>query len=281
MKSNPDPEPDPSNWAESAMYWDRHLDAIRVMFAPVTRALVEESGIRAGSSVLDVAGGTGEPSLTAAEQVGGSGMVFCTDPIGAMARSARRHAVRLQRNRIAHCQCRAEALPFPSSAFDAVVCRFGTMFFGDPLAGIAEMLRVTRPGGRVAAAVWHTSESNPFHNIVASALSKYVQETETPDPDAPGAFRYAESGKLAKVFRSAGAKAVDQRLLAFDILVPTSVEGFWEIRSELSDTLRTKLAGLDRATRDRVADEIKRAAREFVSSDGLRFPARVILVRGE
>ncbi len=280
MNPSPDPSGDPCNWSESAYYWDLHLDAIREMFAPVTLALIEESGIGPGSRVLDVAGGTGEPSLTVAEHVGGNGTVVYTDPIAAMAQAARRHAGRFGADRIAHCQCPAESLPFPSNSFDAVVCRFGAMFFTDPVAGIGEMLRVTRPGGSVVVAVWHSSEINPFHNIVTRVLAKYVVESAPPDPDAPGAFRYAESGKLADVFRSARAEAVDQRLLAFDIHVPASVEGFWEIRLQLSDTLRTKLAELDGKSAERVAEEIKRAAREYVSNDGLRFPARVILVRG-
>src|SRR5437763_14435566 len=66
-------------WRESASFWEKHAQTIRVMFAPVTRALIEEAGIREGQTVLDVAGGPGEPSLTIAETVGPSGAVVCTE----------------------------------------------------------------------------------------------------------------------------------------------------------------------------------------------------------
>jgi len=53
-------------WRESAPYWEKHRDTIRTMFAPLTQALIDEAGIVAGQSVLDVAGGPGEPSLAIA-----------------------------------------------------------------------------------------------------------------------------------------------------------------------------------------------------------------------
>jgi hypothetical protein len=60
-------------WRESAVYWQKHADTIRTMFAPVTQALVEDAEVIEGEKVLDVAGGAGEPSLTIAETVGPSG----------------------------------------------------------------------------------------------------------------------------------------------------------------------------------------------------------------
>ena len=60
-------------WRDSARYWEKHGQTIRLMFAPVTGALIADARIRQGHRVLDVAGGPGEPSLTIAELVGPSG----------------------------------------------------------------------------------------------------------------------------------------------------------------------------------------------------------------
>ena len=68
-------------WRESAKYWAKHSATIRQMFAPLTRALIEDAAIAQGHSVLDVAGGPGEPSLTIAEIVGPTGSVTCTDAV--------------------------------------------------------------------------------------------------------------------------------------------------------------------------------------------------------
>src|SRR2546423_839362 len=133
-------------WRESAPYWKRHAPTIRAMFAPLTRALIEEAGIREGQSVLDVAGGPGEPALTIAETVGPSGSVACTDAVAEMVRAAEGEARRRGLTNVKFRQCTADSLPFDSDSFDAAVCRFGAMFFPDPLVALREMLRVTRPG---------------------------------------------------------------------------------------------------------------------------------------
>jgi len=76
-------------WRETASYWTRYHDTIRTMFVPLTRALIEQARIGPGQSVLDVAGGAGEPSLTIAEAVGPRGSVMCTDAIPEMVAAAR------------------------------------------------------------------------------------------------------------------------------------------------------------------------------------------------
>ena len=277
---SPQPKDEIQIWSESAPYWERHFSTIREMFAPVSRALMEDAGVGAGNSVLDVAGGSGEPSLSVAERVSASGRVVYTDPVSGMARAARRHTRSEGLGNIFFCQAVAETLPFGSGGFDAVLCRFGVMFFPDATAGIAEMLRVARSGAWVGAAVWQSSEVNPFHHVIVDVLSRYVPP-EPEDPDATGAFRFAESGKLERVFLEAGAGNVVQRLLAFKIEASISVDGFWELRSQLSPTLRDKLASLPADQVHQIAEEVKQAARAFSGNGKISFPAQVIIVRGE
>jgi ubiquinone/menaquinone biosynthesis C-methylase UbiE len=189
-------------WRESAQYWAKHSDLIRMMFMPLTRALIEHAGIHEGQSVLDVAGGSGEPSLTIAEVVGPAGSVTCTDAVQEMVETARRDAQRRGVTNVQFRQCMADALPFPSDSFDVTVCRLGAMFFPDPVAGIREMLRVTKPSGSLALAVWHKSELNPFCHLITSVIDRHINPGAV-DPDAPNAFRFAEPGKLAGVMTEA------------------------------------------------------------------------------
>src|SRR5438067_13884948 len=116
-------------WRASAPYWERHALTIRQMFTPVTRALIEGAGIREGQTVLDVAGGPGEPSLTIAETVGPSGAVICTDAVAEMVQAAERAAHGRGITNVSFRQCSADLLPFDRNSFDAVVCRLGVMFF--------------------------------------------------------------------------------------------------------------------------------------------------------
>src|SRR5712692_5042622 len=230
-------------WRATAPFWRKHSVTIRTMFAPLTQALIEDAGISEAQTVLDVAGGAGEPSLTIAERVGPTGAVTCTDAVAEMVAAAESEAQRLGLTNITFRQCVADSLPFDSDTFDAVVSRLGVMFFPDPLAALREMLRVAKPGGSVSLVVWHQNELNPFTHIVTDVMSRYVDSLPA-DADAPGAFRFAESGKLANIMKGAGATDVRERVLHFQIEAPISTSEFWAIRSETSDTLREKLARL-------------------------------------
>ena len=249
------------------------------MFIPLTEALIEEAGITSGQSVLDVAGGAGEPSLTIARAVGLAGSVMCTDAIAEMVAAAEGAAQRQGIKNIRFRQCTADSLPFEDNSFDTVVSRLGVMFFPDPLVALREMLRVLRPGGRISLAVWHKSEMNPYAERVTNVMNRYI-ETPPDDPDAPGAFRFAEPGKLAAVLADAGASDVAERLLKFRIEAPISLQEFWIMRSEISETLREKLRRLTAEQALGVSEEVKEAVREFFPNGKMSFPAQMLIVTG-
>lgn len=266
-------------WRDSAFYWQKHIDTIRVMFAPLTRALIDEAGIVAGDSVLDVAGGSGEPSLTIAQTVGPTGSVTCTDAVAEMVAAAKSEAQRCGLRNVAFRQCAADSLPFDSKSFDAAVCRLGAMFFPDPLAALREMLRVTKIGRALALAVWGKSELNPFAYLVTNVVARYF-DVPSDDPNVPGAFRFAEPGSLARILKDAGASNVKERLLKFHIAAPISPQAFWEMRSETSGTLREKLATLSPLQSELIAQEAQEAVREFFPNNQMSFPAQMIIVTG-
>jgi SAM-dependent methyltransferase len=266
-------------WGETAKYWVRHSGEIGVMFAPLTRALIEDARIVQGQRVLDVAGGAGEPSLTIAATVGPAGSVTCTDAVEEMVTAARAEADRRALRNLEFHRCTADLLPFPDNSFDAVVCRLGAMFFPDPLAALHEMLRVTRSDGRLSLAVWHKSDLNPFCDIVSRAMARYV-ETPPTDPDSPGAFRFAEPGKLAGILKEAGAVEVTERILEFKIEAPVSPGQFWEMRSETSESLRSKLAELTPEQALQIAREVQAEVGEFFPNNQMSFPAKMIIVTG-
>jgi len=249
------------------------------MFVPLTRALIEQARIGPGQSVLDVAGGSGEPSLTIAQVVQPTGSVMCTDAIAEMVAVAEREAVDRGVENVKFRQCTADSLPFADDLFDVAVCRLGVMFFPDPLAALREMLRVIKPGGRVALAVWGKSELNPYSYVVTRIISRYVPATPVA-PDAPDAFRFAEPGKLAGILEEAGAIDVAECVVEFDIAAPLSPEEFWNMRSEISETLREKLKTVSSEDKRRMADEVREAVREFFPDNHMRFPGQMIIVSG-
>jgi SAM-dependent methyltransferase len=266
-------------WRETAPHWEKHAPTIKTMFAPLTRALIEEAVISQGQKVLDVAGGAGEPSLSIAEVVGPTGSVTCTDPVAQMVKTAETEASRRGLTNVEFRQCAVDALPFDDNCFDAVVSRLGVMFFPDPMAGLREMMRVVRSNGVLSLTVWGRSDLNPFSYVVNNVAGRYI-ELPPPAADAPGAFRFAEPGKLVQVMEEAGLTNVRDRLLDFRIEAPISTEEFWQMRSETSATLRENLAKLRAEERNRISREAQEAVREFFPDGRMSFPAQMITVSG-
>ena len=109
---------------------------------------IARSGVREGSRVLDVAGGTGDLSLAFARKVGKSGQVWLTDINNAMLTNGRDRLCD-KGFLIPVAQCDAEKLPFPDDYFDCVTVAFGLRNMTHKDAALAEMRRVLRPGGRL------------------------------------------------------------------------------------------------------------------------------------
>jgi SAM-dependent methyltransferase len=172
-----------------------------------------------------------------------------------------------------------DSLPFPDDHFDAAVSRFGVMFFPSPVNGIREMLRVLKPGRTISFAVWHHLDDNPFHCCLARIVDRFAPEPELP-PDAPDAFRFATPGKLRSIVREAGARDVSERVFRFSIDAPLTVEEFWNLRCDMSERLRQRLAALSTEALIELKKQALDAFRSYVKGAGLSFPAEVLIVSG-
>jgi SAM-dependent methyltransferase len=274
------PDQDPiSSWRTSAPFWEKYRATIRQMFAPVTQALIEDGLIRSGRAVLDIATGPGEPALTIAALVGPEGRVVGIDPAPEMVEAARRAVEQVDLRNAQFEVASADRLPFPAEAFDAVVSRFGVMFFPSPVDAVREMLRVLKPGRRLALAVWNFAERNPFFYSLQRVIERFA-ESPPPAPDALEPFRFAVPGKLRDVLAEAGAAAPSERLLQFAIEAPISGEDFWMLRSQMSEKLRETLATLSGEQRMEVKRQGLEALRVYSSERGMSFPAEVLIVSG-
>ncbi len=138
---------------------------------------------------------------------------------------------------------------------------------------------MVRNDGCVSFAVWGPEDANPFFSTVNDVFDRFV-ESSTEDPDAPDAFRFAAPGKLAGILKNAGAENVIERQLNFQIEAAMSFEQFWKLRTEMSESLREKMAGLMPEKIEAIKQAVADGAQEYFSSGKMNFPAEALIVSG-
>ncbi|MEP6480178.1 MAG: methyltransferase domain-containing protein [Rhodoglobus sp.] len=145
------------------------------LFAPWAERLVEFAALEVGQTVLDVASGTGVVARAAASTVGPTGRVIASDISERMLAKVSQAPGGEQ---IETLPSPATALDLPDASVDVVLCQQGFQFIRDQPAAVAEFLRVLRPGGVIAVAVWTSGvRLDPF-DAYADALRAVGQESE-------------------------------------------------------------------------------------------------------
>ncbi len=201
------------SFAVPAELYDRFMGRYSVPLAP---RFADLAGVAGDETVLDVGCGTGALTAELLERLS-SAQVSAVDPSEQFVAAARaRHpGVSVE-------QAAAEQLPFPVSSFDAALAQLVVHFMADPVAGLAEMARVTRRDGVVAACVWdHGGGRGPLSVFWAA-----VQELD-PDVDGESNLPGAREGDLTELLEAAGLRSVEETSLSVSVEHP-SFEDWWE-----------------------------------------------------
>jgi len=264
------PERDPAE-----VYDELFVPALFAQWGP---RVAEAAAIEHGQQVLDVGCGTGVLACAAAERAGPRGRVVGLDPNDQMLAVARRKATALGLANITFRTGDVTALPFEPNSFDAVTSRFCLMFLPEVPKAAAEIARVLRPGGWIAAAVWSAPGKNPSIALSVEAVKKVV-ELPTPDPTAPGIFRLAQPGDLAGMLQQAGLTDVtDQEFLAEWSY--TSAEEYYTSLLEIAAPIQNLMATLSVPQVQEVKRLITQAASQYRRGNSITFPLAVRMVAG-
>jgi len=264
-------------WDKFSSGWKKWDELVLRWLAPVGQELIRSAELRETSNVLDVAAGTGEPGLTAAGRVPKC-MVTVTDLSDRMLEVAAENAARRGIKNFQTRQCDAGALPFPDNSFDAVLCRFGFMFFPDVDVSVKEFVRVAKPGAHVCTAVWDVPDKNPWATTIIGTVSKYV-EMPMPPPGSPGLFRCAAPGYMETAFRKGGLKDITVTTVAGEITFKTPEE-YWRFMTEIAAPVVAGLAKTDEPTRKKIEATVLDLARKTSPDGKPRLPWSASVVSG-
>jgi SAM-dependent methyltransferase len=208
--------------------------------------LADLASVRRGQRVLDVGCGTGALTGELVARLGPDGVAAIdpSEPFVAATRS-RHPGVDVR-------QAPAEQMPYPDETFDAALAQLVVHFMKDPVAGLAEMARVTRRGGVVAACVWdHGGVKGPLRLFWGAARSL------DPDVDDESHLPGTREGHLAELFRAAGLREIESTALSVRLEHPT-FDAWWEPFTRGAGPAGAYLASLPADRRAELRDECRR-----------------------
>ncbi|MGH7564499.1 MAG: class I SAM-dependent methyltransferase [Gemmatimonadota bacterium] len=268
------------HWRAAAPGWVQHGGFVRETTEPVSRAMIERAAPVPGERWLDVACGVGDPALYVARALDGGGQVVVTDLVLEMAAEAR--AVIRETGpgaRVGAVVATAEGMPF-AGAFDGLTCRFGAMFFTEPVPALVALRQTLNPGGRGVFAVWAERERNVFFRQVNDVVRARFPDAPVPDPDEPHPFRFSGPGELAELLRGAGWTPVGEGRLPFVMAARRTVDQFWDHLTGLNAEFRGLVNELPPEEARGLREEITDRVAPFFKSGSMRFPAEARLVWG-
>jgi ubiquinone/menaquinone biosynthesis C-methylase UbiE len=257
-------------WDKMASGWDKWDSFFVPFMKPVGDALIEAAGVAAGQQVLDAATGAGEPGLTAARRVGAQGRVEAFDLSPEMVNYA---AANAKKQLVANYHAKpgdSMNLSYPTASFDAALCRFGIMFFPDPVLCLKELGRTLKPGAKLALSTW----SGPEKNTWISGISKAVHEAlnvPPPGPDKPSLFRFAAPASSEKVLAAAGFSDVKQHEIGGEISFE-SPEEHWQIITEMAAPVASALAKASPEQREEIKQKVLAMDRANIKNGKPTYP---------
>jgi SAM-dependent methyltransferase len=266
------------NSSDEAGHWIDQQGRYDQMLEPFIDILTNAAQLAAGDRVLDVGCGCGATSVAAARVVA-PGTVVGVDLSGPMLGQARTDAQRDGVDNVTFEQADAQTHGFDLDAFDAVISRFGVMFFDDPVAAFTNIHNAASNGARLAFVCWQPLIANEWLLVPGAALAQHVPLPEMGGPGAPGMFAFAEQDQPKQVLADAGWRDVT----ATDTHTPIYVGG----RGTVDDAVeflrtgsmgRTMLEGIDPHTEARAVSAVRTALTPHHDGHGVRLDAAVWLI---
>jgi len=242
---------------------------------PANEMMFELANIRAGDRVLDVAAGTGDQTILAAQRVGPTGSVVAVDLSPHMLKIADEAIRNAGLTNVETQIMNAEEIDFDADSFDAVICRMGLMVISNPRTALIGMRRVVKPSGKVVALVLSTAEKNPCRGIPLAVVRR-IGSNLTEVSGLRSLFSLSKPDVLEETFRASGFVDVAIHKVPTRASYTSAAEAV-RITMDSFPGLRHLMDQLGELERKRAWTEIEHQLSEFEGSNGFEAPGEVLI----
>ncbi len=253
-------------WDKASVGWKKHSDLIDNAASHISERLVELAGVVAGSRVLDVAAGYGEPSLTAARVVGAHGKVVATDISAEMLAYGRERAQAQGLENIDFVQSDAVSLDFPAGSFEAAVSRWGIIFDPDGEGAAARVRSFLAPGDRMAISSWGPPDRVPFLGVPVMTVMQRLN-VPPPPPGTPGPLSRPTPEAIGGLLEGGGFSDVEVEEAEVSFTWG-SAEEFTRFVREIAPPITAMMASHPQDVQDETWAAITEAVAERAAGDG-------------
>jgi SAM-dependent methyltransferase len=236
---------------------------------PFEDLLVQAVATRSAHRVLDVGCGTGATTLAVARLLGVNGEVVGVDISEPMIGVARARAAHDDSTATFIC-ADAQTCPFEPASFDMMISRFGVMFFENPVSAFANLRRAATDDAELCLLAWRGPAENPFMTTAERAAAPLLPNIPAREPDAPGQFAFANSGRVARILEESGWADID--IQPADVPCSFAEKELVHYFTQLGPLARV-LHEADEATRARIIETVRAAFIPCVHGDEIRFNA--------
>ncbi|MEL6467138.1 MAG: class I SAM-dependent methyltransferase [Pseudomonadota bacterium] len=259
-------------WTDAAgPKWVAQQQAMDALLSPVLDLVLDHAALTPGARVLDIGCGTGVSVAAALDAVGPDGHVTGLDISQTMLDVAAARVAGAENALLLRTDAQTHGF---DTQYDAMISRFGVMFFDDTVAALANLHAALAPGGTMTFAAWGPATKNPYFMDPAKAAASVLGPMPKADRTLPGPFAWEEDRRVLDMFAAAKlpeaqVKTVQTALTPAGDVAETAALMMQIGPAEAAATYH----GADDRVRAQVQAAVADAIAPFDTGSGLRIPA--------
>jgi SAM-dependent methyltransferase len=281
MTKDHQPTTDPSNTGQADAWdgddgdlWTVQAERFDESLANYHGPFLAAAAIGPDDHVLDVGCGNGQTTRDAA-RLASRGSALGVDLSSQMVSLARTVAATEGLTNVEFTQADAQIHPFETRAYDVVISRMGSMFFGDPVAAFSNLHRSLRSGGRVTLLAWQAMAENEWISELRAVQAR-GRALPAPPPDVPSPFAFADPDRARTILGAAGFADITIDAQREPLSVGPDLEAAFEFVSALTSSMRE---GLDQADQDAALAGLRTSLSDHAGEHGVCYGSAAWLIQ--